>query len=51
LVRRKYVSRLNPLDAPLSADPPLMLQERCTVAPGLLAQVIVSKYVDHLPLY
>ncbi len=28
-----------------------MLQERCTVAPGLLAQVIVSKYVDHLPLY
>ena len=30
---------------------PPMLQERCTVAPGLLAQVIVSKYVDHLPLY
>ena len=28
-----------------------MLQERCTVAPGLLAQIIVSKYVDHLPLY
>jgi len=27
------------------------LQERCKVAPGLLAQVIVSKYVDHLPLY
>jgi hypothetical protein len=28
-----------------------MLQERCTVAPGLLAQIIVSKFVDHLPLY
>ena len=51
LVRRKYVSRLNPEDAPVIAKLPPMLQERCTVAPGLLAQVIVSKYVDHLPLY
>jgi len=51
LVRRKYVSRQNPLDAPVIAQLPPMLQERCTVAPGLLAQVIVSKYVDHLPLY
>ena len=51
LVRRKYVSRLHPQDAPVIAKLPSMLQERCTVAPGLLAQVIVSKYVDHLPLY
>ena len=51
LVRRKYVSRLNPQDAPIIAELPPMLQERCTVAPGLLAQIIVSKYVDHLPLY
>jgi transposase len=51
LVRRKYVSRLHPLDAPVIAELPPMLQERCTVAPGLLAQIIVSKYVDHLPLY
>jgi transposase len=51
LVRRKYVSRFNPQDAPVIAKLPSMLQERCTVAPGLLAQVIVSKYVDHLPLY
>jgi transposase len=51
LVRRKYVSRINPQDAPVIAELPPMLQERCTVAPGLLAQVIVSKYVDHLPLY
>ena len=28
-----------------------MLQERGTVAPGLLAQIIVSKYCDHMPLY
>ena len=51
LVRRKYVSRLNPEDAPVIAKLPPMLQERCTVAPGLLAQIIVSKFVDHLPLY
>jgi transposase len=51
LVRRKYVSRQNPLDAPVIAALPPRLQDRCTVAPGLLAQVIVSKYVDHLPLY
>jgi transposase len=51
LVRRKYVSRQNPEDAPMIAELPPTLQERCTVAPGLLAQIIVSKYVDHLPLY
>ena len=51
LVRRKYVSRQHPLDAPVIAELPPVLQERCTVAPGLLAQIIVSKYVDHLPLY
>ena len=50
-MRRKYVSRINPQEAPVVAKLPPMLQERCTVAPGLLAQVIVSKYVDHLPLY
>jgi len=47
LVRRKYVSRLHPLEAPVIAELPPMLQERCTVAPGLLAQIIVSKYCDH----
>ncbi len=51
LVRRKYVSKTSPQDAPVIATLPPTLQERCTVAPGLLAQVIVSKYVDHLPLY
>lgn len=51
LVRRKYVSRADAQDGPVIAGLPPMLQERCTVAPGLLAQVIVSKYVDHLPLY
>ena len=51
LVRRKYVSKTFPEDAPVIAELPPMLQERSLPAPGLLAQIIVSKYVDHLPLY
>jgi transposase len=51
LVRRKYVSRKTPLTAPVIAGLPPMLQERSLPAAGLLAQIIVGKYVDHLPLY
>jgi transposase len=51
LVRRKYVSRLDAQAVPVIAELPSMLQQRSTVAPGLLAQIIVSKYVHHLPLY
>jgi len=50
-IRRKYVKR-GELDAvPVIAPLPPVLQERCIAAPGLLAQVIVAKYCDHLPLY
>jgi transposase len=35
-----------PLIAPLAT-----LQDRCLAAPGLIAAIIVAKYVDHLPLY
>ena len=51
LVRRKYVSRENPSLAPVIARLSHLLQERCGAAPGLLAQIVVSKFVDHLPLY
>jgi transposase len=51
LIRRKYVSRPEPQASPVIAELPSMLQQRSTVAPGLLAQIIVSKYVHHLPLY
>ncbi len=51
LVRRKYVSKIDQDSAPVIAELPPMLQQRSTVAPGLLAQIIVSKYCDHLPLY
>jgi transposase len=50
-VRRKYVRRGDPEAVPVIAALPPSLQERCIAAPGLLAQIIVSKYCDHLPLY
>lgn len=51
LVRRKYVSKVVVDAPPVIAPLPATLQQRHTVAPGLLAQIVVSKYVDHLPLY
>ena len=51
LVRREYVRRGDPEAPPLIAALPPGLQERCVAAPGLLAQIIVSKFCDHLPLY
>ena len=51
LVRPKSVPRFELDGVPLIAPLPPMLQERCTAAPGLLAQIIVAKYCDHLPLY
>jgi transposase len=50
LVRRKYVRRDHPFAAPILA-PLCTLQDRCIAAPGLIAAIIVGKYVDHLPLY
>ena len=35
----------------VTAPRPAQLLPRCLAAPGLLAHVIVSKFVDHLPLY
>ncbi len=50
-VRPKYVKR-DELDAvPVIAPLPGSLLERSIVTPGLLAQVVVSKYCDHLPLH
>jgi transposase len=47
LVRRKYVRRGDLEAVPVIAALPPSLQERCIAAPGLLAQIIVSKYCDH----
>ena len=50
-VRRKFV-RKGEVDAkPVIAKLPPKLQDACTAAPGLLAHIVVSRYVDHLPFY
>jgi transposase len=51
LIRRKYVHRTEIDEPPVIALLPEKLQERCMATPGLLAQIIVGKYCDHLPLY
>ena len=51
LIRRKYVHRAQIDEPPVIAALPEKLQERGLAAPGLLAQIIVGKYCDHLPLY
>lgn len=50
IIRRKYVKRDAPHQSPVIARLNT-LQERSIAAPGLLAQIIVAKYCDHLPLY
>jgi transposase len=50
IVRRKFVRRDHPYAAPILAPLDTLL-ERSIAAPGLLAAIIVGKYVDHLPLY
>jgi transposase len=50
IIRKKYVKRDEPHKAPIIA-PLNTLQERSIAAPGLIAQIIVAKYCDHLPLY
>lgn len=50
-VRPKYVPRGNNEAPPKIARLPESILERSIVTPGLLAQVLVSKYCDHIPLY
>lgn len=51
IIRRKYVHTSDPDHPPILAPLPEKLQERGVAGPGLLAQILVSKYCDHLPLY
>ena len=50
IIRRKYVPIGNPDVAPVIA-PLSIIQERCLAAPALLANIIIGKYCDALPLY
>ena len=50
-VRPKYVRRDQKALPPVIAPAPERVSEQCLAAPGLLAQLLVSKYCDHLPYY
>ena len=52
-VRPKFVRRakIESEAAPVIAPLPSCLQERSLITPGLLTQIVISKYCDHLPLY
>ena len=51
LIRRKFVRRGEADATPIIAPLPPCLQERGLPTAGLLAQVLIAKYADHLPLY
>ncbi len=50
-IRKKYVHRTEVDHAPVIAALPERLQDRSLPGPGLIAQILVGKYCDHLPLY
>jgi transposase len=50
-VRPKYVRRDDRALPPVVAPAPARVADGCLAAPGLLAQLLVSKYADHLPFY
>lgn len=51
IVRRKYVEKGRNEAVPVIAPLAPALLDRGVAAPGLLAAIIVGKYVDHVPLY
>ena len=50
-VRPKYVRREQRALPPVIAPAPERVADHSLAAPGLLAQLLVSKYCDHLPFY
>ena len=51
IVRRKYTSRTKREDAPVIAELPARPIENSIASAGLLADIAVQKYADHIPLY
>lgn len=51
IVRPKFVRLFEPQAAPLVAAAPRRVIDGSYASAGLIAWVVVSKYVDHLPLY
>ena len=51
-IRPKYVQPLSDINSTvITASMPGRLMEKCMAGEGLLAQIIVDKYADHLPLH
>jgi len=50
-IRPKYVRRGDQDGVPLIAELPPCILERSIATPALVAQILVAKYCDHLPLY
>ena len=50
-IRRKYTNKANRNQPPVMAALPARLIEGGYAGPGLLTDIILKKYVDHLPLY
>jgi transposase len=51
LIRGKYVRKSDALAKPVVAPLPPSLLERCIATPGLIAEIIDSRFVCHLPYY
>lgn len=51
-IRPKYIQRVSDItNTVITASLPGRLMEKCMAGEGLLAQIVVDKYVDHLPLH
>ncbi len=51
-IRTKYIQPLSEIsNTVITASLPGRLMEKCMAGEGLLAQIIVDKYADHLPLH
>src|SRR5207249_315329 len=51
-IRPKYVVPLSDIDNTIiTASLPGRMMEKCMAAEGLLAQIVVDKYMDHLPMH
>ncbi len=53
-IRPKYVSGSQPEEENtkiITADLPVQPIEKCIAGPGLLAQVLIDKFMDHLPIH
>jgi transposase len=51
IIRRKYTSKVDRDEAPVIADLPARPIDNSIASAGLLADIAVQKYADHLPLY